>query len=675
MKTNIPFFLPLLFGCLMLTCPAQAQRRALSQAEQAFRNKQYYAAAALYKKALPDIHRKEQRARCVFQIAECYRSINATAETELWYAKAIAVKYPDPSCHLYRAEALRKKERYDEAIAEFSTYLQLMPSNPEATLGITSAEVSRKWKDAPSRYRVENMVQLNSAEADFAPCFLDKKRNTLLFTSRRNGTTGGSELDKKTGLVFTDLFYTRIDRKGKWDTPKPLPEPVNSEANEGSCCINTKGDKLYFTRCERNKNKVMRCSILMSTRKGNDGWNEPTPITFGLVDYDRYDFRHPALSPDESVLVFQSDVESLKLDSTQREPNTDLYISRYDVKTQTWSKPENLGPNINTPGKEGFPYIRQDGNLYYSSDGMLGMGGLDIFMAERIAADKWEWSHPVNLKAPLNSAGDDFGIVFEGAKEKGYLSSNREGGKGKDDIWSFDQQPLELGVEGMVTDCDKKIPLEKAIVRLVGSDGQAVEKLTDKAGHYAFTLHEQVSYVLQVYPPERSASKEIAYFNLAETEKKKWSTVGILESVHFQSDFCLQPVPPIDFAFPRVEYGLDSANLRASSKDSLDFLYRLLTDNPHMVIELAAHTDSRGSLKHNLDLSQRRAEACYKYLVEEKKINPRRIVPKGYGQLHVLVTDADIARMSTVQEKEAAHQRNRRTMVRVTGTSFAEPFK
>jgi len=672
MKTYLTYALLLLFCCLFSNPSARAQRRYLEQAEQAYKNKQFYAAAALYKKALPKIKIKDQKSRCVFMIAECYRAISSNKEAEQWYGKAIAVKYPDPSIHLYRAEALSKNGRYEDAITEFKTYQAMVPSNPSAELGIKSAEIAKKWKEIPSRYKVENMAQINSADYDFSPFYLDKKKSSLVFTSRRSGSTGGGEFDKKTGLLFTDLFVTKVDKNGKWDSPKPLPEPLNSGANEGSCWLNNKGDKIYFTRCERNKEKIMRCSIFMSTRKGIDGWNEPVPVTFDIDKYDRFDFRHPTLSPDETVMVFQSDIEALQKDSSLMEPNTDLYISRFDKKTGTWSKPENLGPNINTPGKEGFPYIRSDGNLYYASDGMLGMGGLDIYMAERTSKDKWEWSKPVNLKAPINSAADDFGIIFEGGKEKGYFSSNREGGKGKDDIWSFYLEPLVLEVEGAVTDCEKNQGVENASVRMIGSDGSSVEQKTDKNGQYKFPLAENVSYILNVFPEQEASTGQVSYFNLPEEKRKKITTLDIVKSTVAHADFCLKKIPVI-ISFPRVEYGLDSANIRLASRDSLDCLYKLLAENPTFVIELAAHTDSRGSLRHNLDLSQRRAEACYKYLVEEKKINPKRIVPRGYAQLHVLVTDADIAKMSSAKAREEAHQKNRRTVVRVISTTFNDP--
>jgi peptidoglycan-associated lipoprotein len=294
--------------CIQTT---SAQKAVLADAELAFQNKQFSSAAEFYKKAMPKVKRSDSKARCVFMIAECYRLTNNNRMAEMWYSKAIQARYPDPVIHLHRAEALKNEEHFNEAIAEFSTYHALVPSSPAGEMGLKSTEIARKWKDAPSRYKVEDMLQINSADYDFSPMYMGKKKDILVFTSRREGATGGTERDKKTGLLFTDLFSTRVDNIGKWESPRPLTEPVNTAANEGSCWINAKGDKMYFTRCDRNKNKVMRCCVMMCSKIGRDSWTNPVPVNFSIDDYMKFDFRHPALSPDESIMVFQSDIESV----------------------------------------------------------------------------------------------------------------------------------------------------------------------------------------------------------------------------------------------------------------------------------------------------------------------------------------------------------------------------
>jgi len=423
---------------------------------------------------------------------------------------------------------------------------------------------------------------------------------------------------------------------------------------------------MYFTRCGKNKKQVITCEIFKATKKGNSWEPEEKPIDFGIDSVDKWNFRHPTISPDEQVMVFSSDWQ------TGSRENSDLFISMFDKKSKTWGKPVNLGTGINTPGKEGFPYIHDDGSLYYSSDGLLGMGGLDIFKAEKKSKDKWEWQNPTNLKYPMNSAEDDFGIIFDGKKERGYFSSNREGTKGMDDIWTFILPPLEFSLDGVVTDCKNKVALQGASVRITGSDGSSLEDKTDKAGYYKFKLNPNVSYVVMVFADKTSSTFAQGYFNLPEGEKGKMTTVGEDASKAFKKDFCLAPFEK-EIRFPEVQYDLAKATLRPESKDSLNYLVTLLTDNPTLVIELAAHTDSRGSDEANLKLSQARAKSCYDYLVDEKHINPARIVPKGYGEKQLKFSDKEINALKTKQEQEAMHQKNRRTVIRVLKTDFVDP--
>jgi peptidoglycan-associated lipoprotein len=243
----------------------------------------------------------------------------------------------------------------------------------------------------------------------------------------------------------------------------------------------------------------------------------------------------------------------------------------------------------------------------------------------------------------------------------------------KDDLWSFILPPLEFSLDGVVNDCKNKIPLQGVSVRITGSDGSSLEEKTDKAGYYKFKINPNVSYVVMVFADKASSSAAQGYFNLPEGEKGKMTTVGEDQSKVFKKDFCLAPIERGEIHFPEVQYDLGKATLRPESKDSLNYLVTLLTDNPTLQIELAAHTDSRGSDEANMKLSIARAKSCYDYLVNEKKMNPARIIPKGYGETKLLHSDAEINKLTTVQEKEAMHQKNRRTVIRVLKTDFIDP--
>ncbi|HTF04155.1 MAG TPA: OmpA family protein, partial [Bacteroidia bacterium] len=331
-------------------------------------------------------------------------------------------------------------------------------------------------------------------------------------------------------------------------------------------------------------------------------------------------------------------------------------------------------------GREGFPYLSENNDLYFASDGHLGMGGLDIFKAPK-AGDGWKWGTPENLQSPMNSSGDDFGIVFDGKKEKGYLTSNREGTKGADDIWSFYLPPLIFKLDGTITDCKygASTVVEGAVVRMVGSDGSALEDTTAKDGKYHFDLLPEVSYVLTVYGDKGHSPKADAYLNLPDKDKGKVTTVGEMVSKNWTLDFCLVPAE-MEIRFPAVLYDLAKATLRPESKDSLNFLYQTLIDNPTAIIEIGSHTDSRGTDKANEKLAQARAQACVDYLVNEKGIAKERLVAKGYGETRPLrmadgtvLTEKYIMGKKTKQEQESLHQLNRRTAFRILSWDYVDP--
>jgi peptidoglycan-associated lipoprotein len=661
---------------LALTVNAYAQKNYIKDADRAFEGEQYYNAVELYKKGMSKIKNKQEKARITFQIAECYRKMNDWKQAETWYGKAIKAKHTNDVMYLWFAEAKKINQKYDEAVTAFQDYQKLVPSDPAGENGIKSSELAQKWKDNPTRWVVENMALINSKDYDFSPTFGDKKHTELVFTSKREGQTG-SKIDPVSGTMYSDIFTTKVDKNGKWSTPATIQGEVNTAiSNEGASHVTKKADKIYFTRCDQAKKKWITCKIYMAPKKGN-AWGTPELIDFGLdaAVLDSFNFRHPTVSADDQVMVFSSDMTGV-IGGTK----SDLWMSTFDKKSKKWGKPTNLGATLNTNGREGFPYIAESGDLYYSSDGLLGMGGLDIFKAPK-AAEGWKWGTPENLQYPMNSSGDDFGIVFDGLKEKGYLTSNREGTKGADDIWSFYLPPLVFKLDGTITDCKygPSILVEGAVVRMVGSDGSAVEDTVAKDGKYHFDLNPNVSYVLMVYGDKGHSSKADAYLNLPDKDKGKLTTVGEMVSKNWTLDFCLVPAE-MEIRFPAVLYDLAKATLRPESKDSLNFLYQTLIDNPTAIIEIGSHTDSRGSDKSNDKLSAARAQACVDYLVNEKGIAKERLLSKGYGETRPLrmadgtvLTEKYINSKKTTQERESLHQLNRRTAFRVVSWDYVDP--
>ena len=674
-KLSVAFVITIMFSVNVM-----AQKNFSVDADLAFQNRQYFNAIELYKKAYTKAKKKEDKAVIIFTIAECYRLTGDNKQAEAWYIKAIKANYTDPLAKLYLADAKKAQEKYSEALIEYTNYQTEAPSDPRGENGIKSCELAAKWKDNPTRYKVENMTLINSKDPDFCPTYADKKYNKLYFTSMRPGVTGGA-FDGTLGEFYSDIFETRMDKNGRWSTPAPLPPPVNTSDNEGLTTMTRKGDLLVFTRCLAEKNKKSLNQLWYSVKKGN-GWSDPVKFSFCN---DTNKFASPAISAFGTVLLFSSDLPG-------GQGENDIWMSTYDKKTRLWSAPTNLGADINTAGNDVFPYLHDDGTLYFSSDGHLGMGGLDIFRAEK--KGKGEWANVTNLKYPINSAGDDFGIIFEGTKERGYLSSNREGTKGADDIWSFVLPPLLFSVNGTVTDCKNRDAIENITVKLLGSDGSSVETKTDADGHYKFAengaarfVNPNTSYILTTQVGKDIVSKKAPNGFVNSSSKLKVTTVGVEDAKTFKGlNFCLVPIEK-EIRFPDVLYELGKWDLTPQAKDSLDFLYQTLVDNPSFVIELSSHTDYRGPDQDNQILSEKRAQSCVDYLVS-KGIPAERMKAKGYGEKRPLeVRDANgkvlytltesyinkVTKGQTKEEYEALMQKNRRTVFSVLSKDYVNP--
>ncbi|CAN5239707.1 OmpA family protein [soil metagenome] len=662
-----------LFLLLPFLAPAQG---TIKQGDQQFAAQEYYLALQSYQSALGKKISKEDKARDYFMQAECYRMISDWTAAKMNYDKAIRAKHTDDRAHLYLAQCMQMNGDYAAAITEFGNYKTLVPSDPAADVGIEACTLAAKWMIEPGRWKVENEAQLNSKTNDFCPAFSNRKHNALIFSSKRAGQTG-SKVDPISGGMYSDLFEATIDNKGKWSTPSAVQGDVNMPfANDGASCITKNGSHIFYTQCGQQKKKLVTCKIFYAERQGNK-WGTPILIDFGLdaATLDSFNFRHPAVSVNEDVMVFSSDMSG-----TTGGEHSDLWISTFDKKTKTWSKPVNMGREINTAAREGFPYISEDGTLYFSSDGHPGMGGLDIYRAPKLPGNNWAWGKPENMKSPINSPADDFGIVFDGKQQKGFLTSNRQGTKGADDIWRFHYEVFYPPIEIVVHDCENNSGIRNALVEITGNDGSKQRSFSDVNGHCEFKLKENVNYIITILGDSAKSPLVNSYFSLPENEKGKLTTFDMKENTKFKMDFCLPPIKVKDMSFPAVLYDLDKATLRPESKDSLNFLYQILIDNPNLVIELDAHTDSRGSAEHNRDLAQRRAQSCVDYLVNEKGISKDRLVAKGFGEDHplklangIVLTEKYINSMKTVAEREALHQLNRRTVFRVLRTDYVDP--
>ena len=640
-----------LFSLAQTEVYAQKKSRKMIKADNTFYLEQYVKAAELYKKVYKKTKNRAVKAEIIFKQAECYRLSGNTKRAESYYKRAVKAKYPDVIVYLRYADVLRMQGDYEEAQLQYNKYIQLNPTDVNGEIGLRSCEFALKWKDIPTRYKVELMPLVNSRNSDYSPAFGNGEYTEMYFTSSRAGGLT-DDIDQITGEAFADIYFTKLNKKGIWSAPVVVSEPINTQGNEGSVVLNKRGTVMYLTQCKVEKKKALGCGIYVSTRKGKL-WGEPQLVQIKLDSNTT--IGHPALSKDESMLIFSSDMLG-------GYGGKDLWLTQKE-KRNTWSSPINLGPMVNTPGDEMFPFLHTDGSVYFSSNGHIGMGGLDIYKTSK--DENGAYILPINLKSPVNSSADDFSMIIEKKGERGYLASNRDGGKGGDDIYQFELPPLVFLVKGVVTDSKTGGILTNTKVQLIGNDGTAKEVVTDNTGAYQFTLKPLTSYELVI--------------NLEGYLKKSVNetTVGIENNKIFVIDFVLDPVKK-EIILPRIEYDFAKWNLRSQFIADLDMLAEALRDNPNVVIELKSHTDYRGTDAQNNILSQKRADVCIAYLVSQG-IDAGQLVASGKGESQPFIieekkgrfkigdvlTEHYISKIRFKKNKEKAHQYNRRTSFKV----------
>ena len=649
------------------------------KADEAFLVQNYYDAAALFREAYLKEKNRAKKSEFTFRQAECWRLVatpQALKKSESMYKRAIKTKYPYPEVYLRYAQVLQLQEKFEDALIQFKKYKQLKPNDNRGQLGISSCEFAVESLKNPSKYQIKPLDIANSSSNDFAPSFAGDY-DILYFTSSRDGGVGKAK-DGNTGQSFTDLWSVKRE-KGKtksrnknkiWSTPALLPEPMNTEAHEATSSFNKRGNEMFFTRCEQNskQKESITCEIYFSKKKGK-GWTSPVllPLPYDSIST----FGHPCISPDGKFLYFASDMPG-------GQGGKDIWMMK-KVKRDEWSTPINLGDQINTPGDELYPFIHPNGDLYFASNGHIGMGGMDIFKAD--FDDDGTLISVSNMKSPINSSTDDFGIIFEEKFERGYFTSNRPGGKGGDDIYQFNFPQLKLSLKGVVTEpgVDGGI-IVGADVSIVGTDGTTSSTKTDNSGRYEFG-----NDIIKYDHENRGASYEISV-----SKENYLSNNGNITTygVEFgepdkdgnykkslSKDFILQPIKQ-EIVISTILYDFNSAQLRPESKIALDAYLELLNNNKTVVVELQSHTDFIAGTDFNIELSQRRAQVCVDYLVS-KGIEPKRLIAIGMGEtvpfvmnkkdgklkLGSVLDEAYINTLKREKDREKAHQYNRRTII------------
>lgn len=603
--------------CLLITfsISIQAQNRKYDKAYNTFNAGEYYDAIDYLKEAYEAITNKDAKNQITFDIAECYRKTNQPTKAALWYSKAIRKNYSDPIIYFHYANMLKMNGEYEEAKVQFQAYKELVPGDSRADDGILSCDLAQEWMDFPNGYNVEDIRFINSKQDDFSPAFARDDYRVLYFTSAREEATGSKE-QGVSGQGFTDILMTTLDRKGKWSTPVPLSDNINSEYDDGTPALSRDYNHMYFSRCLVRDKKTTGCGIYVAERK-NEDWSKAEELT--LIS-DTLLATHPAISNDELTLYFVSDMEG-SMEGPDGKPSDDIWMVTRSSVNDDFGEPVNMGEPINSEGDEAFPFVHPDGTFYFASTGHIGMGGYDIFKATKDESGSWKVE---NMRYPINSSSDDFGICFEADREAGFFSSTRSGRS--DDIYAFFLPPLKFTISGVVKNEKTNEPIEGAQVKSVGSDGITLETTTSNDGSFKFMLKPGTDYLFLAKKENYLQGKE------RETTKSRET------SMDFTTEIYLAPIDkPI--TIENIFFDFDSDVLRPESMVSLDKLVETLNDNPNITIELSSHTDSRGNDEYNLDLSQARAQSVVDYLIS-KNIAPDRLVAKGYGESKPKIVDA-----------------------------------
>lgn len=650
-----------LLGLLFLLS-ACAYVTKIKTGDMAYDRKQYSVAVKLLTKEYEKAKTRKEKGNIAWYMAESYKELNQSEKSIIWYQRAYdnqADEYLEALKEY--ALALKEAERYEEAIQAFKDLGVEIGSPYEYRREIQACEVSAGWKkiEEPD-YSVE-LMDFNSGFADYSPVVYEN--NQLVFTSDRK-LSEGEEIYNWTGNEFSDLFVIDLETK----TVNSFDNVINTEDNEGTIAFNPSYTEMYFTRCFGSKKEDSYCKIMRSLKTG-EGWGPPEVLSFIQANVN---YGHPALSVDGNRLYFSSN-------HPDGFGGFDIYVSLR--VGNDWDEPQLLHRTINSVGNEKFPYLDGD-TLYFASDFHTGMGGLDIFRSYRLP--NGSWSSPYNLKPPINSGGDDFGFVIDrfaklepGVMQTGYFTSTRELGIGNDDIYRFERRiPPPPPIEEVV-------PEPEEVVYQIILNGYVLEKIfEDEADPNSKVLGRRpldsagVSAQLQAKEIETFTVGEDGFFTMELDLDRDYSFIGSKEGylsnvTDFSTkDLGLDPENPVqtyeieivldkiflnkEIVLENIYYDFDKWDIREDAQPTLNELAGNLKLNPNINIQMASHTDCRGSTRYNEELSQKRAQSAVNYLISQG-VDPGRLTAKGFGE-NQLEVDCVCSRCT-----EEQHQENRRT--------------
>lgn len=635
-------FLLGLFGAVN----AQEQKK---KADDLYNLLEYYRAVDVYKDLLKQESKNQNL--CI-RIGDCYRMMNDYLQAQLYYDRAKALgQSNDAQYYLHYGMVLRNNEKYKEAKDAFTKYISMMPGDPKGELYLQACNMAleiKGFKSVSKIYRVKNVTPLNSNKSDFSPVFF---KDGIVFTSSRKNASMENKVDGWTGDYYLDLFYSEMEGDPlRFKEPILFSKNISQDYHDGISSFSSKNDTVYFTRVKYDlKGKLKRTSGLNRMKifysfENIDNSEKPQPF---YLNNDSYSIAHPFISPDGKHLYFASDMPG-------GFGETDIYVC--DLDGEVWGAPKNLGPMVNTFARESFPTLDSAGNLFFASEGYVGLGGLEICKAEK--DDSIGFIQSVPLQFPINSSGDDFGIIFKNDGKSGYFSSNRSGGMGKDDIYFFSLEPpppppakpapLTKRIIVNVIDKDTRKPLQEGFLWVYDYSTDSLKEMQWTNGTTEFTKDPKDRIIMKVFSKGYSMDCKSEYLG----DYPENPVVFTFELSKLENDIVIN----------NILYNYDKSDIRPEGFIELRKVAELLKNNPTVALTLDSYCDQRGNVDYNIKLSQRRSGSCVTFLASQGiSLSRLRVLSHGKsGLINLCPPGQDCP--------ESVHSANRRTELKISGS-------
>lgn len=673
---NMKVLVKMTLSLSLLFCMACSPQYFARKGDQAFNKGLYHLSESKYDRAYEKSDDHAFKSDVAFKAGQSFEKINEVKKAARWYKKAIRRRDSFPEALIRLAQVEIKSGNIEDAEENFSIYEDYVPEkfrgDEERLFNVF--EKVKEWKENPQAYIIRPMDKLNSRASEFAPQYFSGDTNIIIFTSTRKGGLG-AKMDAVTGDKYSNLFrsdYTNEvkrdikNKRGKfiktktilkdefeWQKPFSVGDSVNSISNDGAACIDLETNLLYFTSSRKVDGKDRGTKIYSIAIQG-DEWGELHKLN---IVPDSLSVGHPSLSADGETLYFASDMAG-------GYGGNDIWM----VKSEggTWGSPVNLGADINTDKEEIFPYIRDNGMLYFSSDRLDGMGGLDIYAAKP-RADIWDVK---NMQFPINTEADDFSIVFQPGENKGLFASSRN--KGNDDIFSFEKMevdPTLIEILNGKISWDEGLAGKNIKVKVESDKGEVKDIKLNEKGEFKLPVHINTKYTITVSGDDFL------------TEKKEIAAGNIGDKLDFDLNFELKGVG-VAIRLNNVLFGFNDWTLSNEAKNALNDLVEMMREHSDIVIELSSHTDFVGSKAVNDSISSLRAHVCFDYLVEQG-VDKMRLKALSFGEnkpwvvkqvgqdkypfLKVgdVLNKSFIYKLSDEKQKKVAMQMNRRTEIQI----------